>query len=154
MNDENKSELMSHKRATRAGDSHKRCGGVATRSQKKKASARAPQSAAMQPAAAASPPQRMRRTLSAPLLGRSAFADLPLAGAIAGPDTFMGFRREFVRRQRLRQQQERQRLEDAQRLEQRRSQLETVTGGLTEASRSTSRGSLDASTQELSLIHI
>ena len=49
---------------------------------------------------------RIRRTLSAPLLGSRSFADLPLAGAIAGPDEYMGFRREFVRQQRARERQE------------------------------------------------
>ena len=61
----------------------------------------------------------LRRTLSAPLLGRKSFAG-PSAGEIAGPDTYGGFRREFVRRQRER------------RLEQ--EQLESITGDLSCAS--------------------
>ena len=58
----------------------------------------------------AEPPARMRRTLSAPLLGRRAFDNIPSAGAIAGPDTYGGFRREFVRRQREQEQAEKVRL--------------------------------------------
>jgi hypothetical protein len=101
----------------------------------------------------------LRRTLSAPLLGRRAFTNIPLAGAIAGPDTYGGFRREFVRRQRQLQKQQRQqqqqqleqqqcdedeerrRDEDDAQQQQRRSQLETVTGGLSQANHLPSRGS-------------
>ena len=41
----------------------------------------------------------IKRTLSAPLLGRKAFANMPSAGDISGPDTYGGFRREVVMRQ-------------------------------------------------------
>ena len=87
------------------------------------------------PAAAAAAPS-MRRVLSAPLLGRRAFANIPLAGAIAGPDTYGGFRREFMRQQRARLRQQRLLQEEEEEGEQRLSQLDTVTGGLSQANQS------------------
>ena len=65
--------------------------------------------APMDPGGAANAqPRKLTRTRSAPLLGRKPYPNIPLAGAIAGPDTYGGFRREFFERRQRERQQERQ----------------------------------------------